>query len=47
MKLLLVAGVLALPACSILYNPNNVGDPVVPDAPSDVATDARADAAVD
>jgi len=46
-KLLLVAGVLALPACSILYNPNNVGDPVVPDAPSDVATDARADAAVD
>lgn len=54
MKLLLVAGVLALPACSILYNPNNLGDPAVPDAPidspidaPDAAPDAPTDAAVD
>lgn len=52
-KLLQVAGVLALPACSILYNPNNVADPVI-DAAIDVAIDtpdaeidAPADAAID
>lgn len=54
MKLLLVAGVLALPACSILYNPNNLGDPPVVDAAIDAAIDtpdaqidAPADAAID
>ena len=53
MKLLQVAGVLALPACSILYNPNNVADPVI-DAAIDAAVDtvdaeidAPADAAID
>jgi hypothetical protein len=53
-KLLLVAGVLALPACSILYNPNNLGDPPAIDAAIDAAIDtpdaeidAPADAAID
>ena len=46
MKLLLVAGVLALPACSVLYNPNNVPDPVI-DAAIDVAIDAEIDAPTD
>ena len=51
MKLPLVAGVLALSACSILYNPNNLGDPQAPDAaldaPPDLPTDMPADVAID
>jgi hypothetical protein len=54
-KLPLVAGVLALSACSILYNPNNLGDPQKPDAaldappdlPIDMPTDAPPDAPPD
>lgn len=47
MKLLLVAGVLAQSACSILYNPNNLGEPPAPDAPIDVAVDAPPDMPTD
>ncbi|CAN5867008.1 hypothetical protein BH11MYX3_BH11MYX3_25310 [soil metagenome] len=47
MKLLLVAGALALSACSVLYNPNNVADPPLPDAPTDVTIDMPIDVPAD